>query len=223
MTTKAPLARAATDARDDGSSEPAANAVAVEKRRPDCYVVRHAPVSERGVCYGRYAVVLSMSALEAAQHMVERLPHRTNVSIIHSSPLARCAEPAAHVAAALGAKLRIDDRLSELSMGDWEGLRWEHIEREDPARYRAWMDNWQSLAPPGGETTQAFVQRVHDWWQQTEPDDTHLVVAHAGVVRALWVALYGASWEAAMGHPVAHLEPMRLSSFSRMEESRSST
>lgn len=130
-------------------------------------------------------------------------PDEAPVSV-WSSSLTRCAEPARRLALAGGLPHRLDARLLELSYGVWEGRSWEALEREDGARLSAWMAAWREAAPPDGESVMELESRVRAWWSELS-DGTHLLVAHAGVVRALRVIVADESWENAMATPVPHL------------------
>ncbi len=178
----------------------------------DLRFVRHAPVEAKGTCYGHHPVAVKVTATQVADGIVSN-PELAGVRVVHSSPLARCAEPAALIARALGARLALDARIKELSMGRWEGRTWEAIERDDGDAYRAWMARWRELPPPGGETTSDIADRVRAWWTETAPDASHLLVAHAGVIRALLVVVRDLSWDDAMSTSVPHLELERLSTF----------
>jgi len=171
------------------------------------WAVRHAPVRAVGLCYGR-AEVLPVLAPEQAAATV--LAFGTwSVSQVWSSPSARCREPAAVLAAALGVGLHIDERLYELDFGSWEGRSWEALAREEPAALRRWTEDWQRAAPPGGETVAQLEQRVRAWWHELPRAGDQLLFAHAGPVRALRV-IAGASWDEAMAEPVPHLGPRRF-------------
>jgi alpha-ribazole phosphatase len=181
----------------------------VAASRIDLVLARHAPVRARGVCYGHSAVPLEVGADAAAEKLLSdaRAPR---ARVVHASPLARCREPAELVAAQTGAELRIDARLCELSMGAWDGRMWDDIERADVAAYAAWMARWQELAPPGGETVSELELRVAAWLASLQPDVPHLLVAHAGVARALLVLTRDLTWDAAMAIAVPHLEVTTL-------------
>ncbi|WP_437286123.1 histidine phosphatase family protein [Sorangium sp. So ce406] len=194
---------------------------------------RHAPVPLSGVCYGRLDVAAELSA-EAAAAAIERaladLCLRPRA--VWSSPLSRCAAPAAELAARLGAPHAVDERLLEIAYGAWEGRAWSDIERDDPIAYAAWLDGWERVGPPGGESALEVEARVRSFWRAlgatsgafsapgapgTSGDVVdpvgarpHLLVAHAGVLRALRVVACGASWVEAMSAPAPHLAPERF-------------
>ena len=107
---------------------------------------RDIPLNARGrdqaLSLGRALIVRfrpEIDALESADAFV-------------ASPLKRATETMELIRAAMGltpARYRLDDRLKELSFGDWEGLTWAQIGVRDPrglARRRA--DKW-NFVPPG--------------------------------------------------------------------------
>ena len=129
--------------------------------------------------------------------------------VVWSSPSSRCADVARLLAEREGERLelRIDPRLYELDFGDWEGLRWDAIP-EEPRE--AWMGDWKRAAPPNGETLPALERRVRDWHGELDAGRRQLLVAHAGVVRSLWVIRERQTWDDAMSRSVPHLEPIDL-------------
>jgi len=180
--------------------------------------VRHGPVAAAGLCYGRWDPPLVHPAHEDAARIAERLdgmmaPHADAVAGLRlppprriiSSPAARCQTVAALLAPRLGTPLVIDERLAELSMGDWEGRSWAEIEAVDGVRLAAWMNRWESEAAPGGETLPDFQTRVRA--AAAEITEPAIWITHAGVIRTLRVLERGISWPEAMRAAVAHLEP----------------
>ena len=166
-------------------------------------VVRHAEASCDGVCYGRADVSVKLSP-EAALRQVTW----PAVATVWSSPSPRCRDLAAAVAAQQRASLRVDERLYEMDFGAWEGRAWRDISEDE---LTPWMSDWQNAAPPGGETTSQLTARVAAWHEElAAPPHRHLLVAHAGVVRALWVVHAGLTWSAAMDRAVGHLQPIEL-------------
>ena len=171
------------------------------------WAVRHAAVDAAGLCYGR-SEVASLLSDEAAAARILALG-TCPIAQVWSSPSARCRGPAEQLAAVVGAALTIDERLYELDFGAWEGQRWDALASTDPAALRRWTDNWQTAAPPGGETVADLEQRVRAWWAALAHDRDHLLIAHAGVIRALRV-IAGADWPTAMALEIPHLTPHRF-------------
>lgn len=170
--------------------------------------IRHAPTVADGLCVGQHDVATELPHDDAAERMrlaLDARPReRADVDRVWSSTLSRCREPAARLARALGVPHTIDPRLLELDYGIWEGRAWDTIAREDGAHMNAWMNAWQSAAPPGGESVPTLEARVRAWWE--ERSGTPVLIAHAGVVRALRVVARGMTWADAMRAPVPHLE-----------------
>ncbi|MEL6180361.1 MAG: histidine phosphatase family protein [Myxococcota bacterium] len=176
-------------------------------------IVRHAPTLAKGVCYGQSSVATAIAPHEAAELIADRWPHDHPPSQVWSSPLPRCRDVASHLATRWSIAHTDDPRLMEVDFGRWEGRTWDAIEADEPEAFQRWMANWMSVAPPKGERVDQLEARVKQWWEeQCEADRFgahrwHLMVGHAGVIRALRVIVHGASWEEAMGRGVAHLEP----------------
>jgi broad specificity phosphatase PhoE len=82
----------------------------------------------------------------------------------------------------------IDDRLMEISYGEWEGLTLPEIEARMPGMLvERERDKWD-FAPPGGESYRALTARIGKWYEGLTRDT--VVAAHGGGVRAL-MALFG--------------------------------
>ena len=103
-----------------------------------------------------------------------------------ASPMRRARETMEILRATLGLSpqlYQIDERLLEISYGDWEGLTLPEIEARTPdalaERERAKWD----FAPPGGESYRELAARIGDWYASLTRDT--VVAAHGGGVRAL--------------------------------------
>ncbi len=134
-------------------------------------------------------------ALSAAPYVPKRL---------YTSDQPRCAELAAGLARVWRLPLEVDSNLREISFGLWEGSTYAELEAEDHARWRAWCDNWQELAPPEGESLPTFERRIRAWLKTQKPCDGTLVVTHAGVMRAMDV-IAGESWSTVMSREYPYL------------------
>jgi alpha-ribazole phosphatase len=173
---------------------------------------RHAPVALERHCHGRLDVPPGEDPHLSADRLCLTLEAPAPLAV-WTSPLRRCSEVAAQLALRTGAALRIDDRLAEIDFGDWEGRSWEQIERQQPHAYRAWLACWREVAPPRGETLDAFEARVRSWLlERTRGGEigSSALVGHAGVIRALRVLNAGATWDHALAQPVPYLEWLTL-------------
>ncbi len=114
---------------------------------------------------------------------------------IISSPMARCRE----FAHSLGEKLAIpvtqDERLREVGFGAWEGKTAAEIKRRDPGVIARFYADPVNNRPRGAEPLDAFSQRVNRAFADALSNyaGRHiLIVAHAGVIRAVIARLVDA-------------------------------
>jgi len=170
-------------------------------------VARHASVATKGICYGQSDVPVSLDDEAACDVVVGQLAAlATPVTRVWSSPWQRARGPAERVAAKLGVPHTIDERLSELAFGEWEGRPYAELETE-PA-FQAWMAEWQSAAPPGGERLDDLLRRVRDWRAEfLLKGEPALAITHAGVIRALRADARRVPYATVIGEPV---EPLRV-------------
>ena len=152
--------------------------------------IRHAPVAVERIFYGQTDVPTTLTGAEAAAQ-IESVVAEFVPAAIWSSDAARCRVPAALLSRRLGARHRIDERIREVSYGEWEGRAWDDVPRLE---IDEWMADWQNRSPPGGESGAAFFERVAAWWRGLEPGN-HFLMAHAGVVHCLDVVAGGLVWE----------------------------
>lgn len=115
-----------------------------------------------------------------------------------ASPLGRARETMEIAREAMGmprAGYALDDRLMELTFGEWEGLTWPEVKARAPEA-ASWRegDKW-SFTPPGGESYAMLTQRLEPWL--AELDRPAVVVSHGGVARALMARLGGMEPQAA--------------------------
>jgi alpha-ribazole phosphatase len=163
-------------------------------------IARHGAVDAKGVCYGQLDIASTETDASVASTIEEQL--LAPPPQIVASPLARARGPAAVLAKRFGLQLRLDARVAELSMGQWEGCRFSDLEHgANREQFAFWMQNWKTAAPPGGETLLELQARVHACL--SELTTGALVVGHAGVIRAVMVCR-GASWDQAMQAKLAY-------------------
>lgn len=103
-----------------------------------------------------------------------------------TSPLRRCAEFAAELAARHGLALEQEPRLMEIGFGAWEGRTAAELMAEDPdCLLRFWSDPLNNT-PPGAETLNQFRSRIVAAWEailERHAGRHVLVVGHAGQMR----------------------------------------
>ncbi len=103
-----------------------------------------------------------------------------------ASPLKRARETMEILRTTLGLDphaYATDDRLMEISYGEWEGLTLPEIGVRCPGMLeRRERDKWD-FAPPGGESYRDLTSRISAWYAELKRDT--VVAAHGGGVRAL--------------------------------------
>jgi len=148
----------------------------------ELYLIRHPrPDVAPGICYGRSDVGIAESAAEVAARLKPHLPPTYH---LHASPLQR----ARLLADELGSAT-LDDRLMEVSFGDWEGQSFEAI----GSAIDAWSKDPMNFRPPNGETPLEMAQRVRQWMEEClDPEaEAHVIVGHGGPLRVIAGHLLG--------------------------------
>ncbi len=145
----------------------------------EIYLVRHTtPSLSPGLIYGRLDVALEDTFPDEFEIIKTKLPE--NPDIIYSSPSTRCTV----LAQKLNPVFIIDDRLTELNFGDWEGATWDTVNESD---LQIWMDDFVNVVVPGGESMRQMSVRVLSFWSeliQTDHKKT-VVITHGGVIRLI--------------------------------------
>ncbi|MCB1735125.1 MAG: histidine phosphatase family protein [Gammaproteobacteria bacterium] len=143
------------------------------------YLLRHGETAFSGCLIGRRDVPAMPAGRRAMAAAVDALE---DVRCVYSSPLIRCADFAADWAAQCGIELVLDERLSELDFGRWEGCSVADIHAAEPERLAAfWADPFAN-GPPDGEPFAEFVARVRAAFSAVTGDRA-LVVSHGGPIR----------------------------------------
>lgn len=151
-------------------------------------LVRHAPPKLVGVCYGNYDMPVepleSKNVIEKWQALQEHwLVDSVNCSLYTSTSL-RCLEVARSLQEISHAqKFEVLDQIKEMHFGKWEGIPWNELPRKET---EVWTNNWQTMAPPSGESFVELCFRIEMFWKQLiKNNKSAWVVTHAGPMRIL--------------------------------------
>ena len=160
-------------------------------------------------------------ALAAAEVLAKRQP-----LLIVSSDLRRAHDTAETLAQCCGLPVRVDPRLRETHLGDWQGLTHHQVDAGSPGARLAWRDDAR-WAPHGGESRVNVADRStplvaelvagEPEWGVDDAERPVVLVAHGGLIAALtaalldlpvdnWPVLGGmgnASWVQLSGHGAA--------------------
>ena len=164
--------------------------------RSACTVWRHPrPEGVKGRCIGaRSDVPVHWRRAKRLARRIQaharrhRLPHE-----VWTSPLQRCADVGRWLAR-WGWQHHIRDDLQEMDFGTWDGRHWSDIPK---AEVDAWVADFLSFAPSGGQSLSGLLARV----ESCELPTGALVVSHGGWMLARrWQLLHpqqlpsAASW-----------------------------
>lgn len=163
--------------------------------RPTLYYIRHGETdwNVEGRLQGRHDVPLNLRGRAQGRHCGEVLrdlfehDKRDPASLDYvSSPLGRARITMELVRGALALDAHgytVDQRLAEISFGQWEGFTISQLHTRDPQRIaQREHDKWHFM-PPGGESYEKVSARMRDWYESLTRDT--VVTAHGGTARGL--------------------------------------
>ena len=128
------------------------------------------------------------------QQMWDAIADRTNWQYICTSPLLRCLDFTQKLSQKLDIGYSIDDRFKEIGFGTWEGLSPDEIRSSNPTALEQFYRDPIRNRPDGAEPLESFSRRVWEAYQEIvirHPNKNVLIVAHAGVIRAITANILG--------------------------------
>jgi broad specificity phosphatase PhoE len=175
--------------------------------------MRHPAIEAMGErCIGQTNVELSPEGRAALIPLAEE-GSRLRPDKVLCSDLQRCQMLAEAIAFRLGLTSEADPVWREISFGTWEGRTWNDIQAKEPHRLNEWIADFETVAPPAGESFADLQARVlrgietklvgakHDAGVApatrsvanpgTSSTTHYLIVTHAGVIRAAMSAFFG--------------------------------
>ena len=132
---------------------------------------------------------LSELGVLQAQAVAEQLARVDKPVAIISSPLIRARRTAERIAHACELPLVTDDRLREISHGQWEGLLATEVVNRWPTMLAQWREVPETVHFPGGESLADVEQRLSSFLAEIEGGLSPMVVCtHDVIVRlaVLW-------------------------------------
>jgi alpha-ribazole phosphatase/probable phosphoglycerate mutase len=138
---------------------------------------------------GRYRGQLDDALSEKGwQQMWQAVAGRSDWQQIITSPLQRCQAFADSLGAQHGLPVHCEQRFCEVGFGAWEGKDREEVEQQFPGQLAKFYRDPVNQRPPGAEPLDEFLSRVRNGFDELLPrfaGQTVLIVAHAGVIRAI--------------------------------------
>ncbi|WP_216216173.1 histidine phosphatase family protein [Amycolatopsis aidingensis] len=118
---------------------------------------------------------------------------RFEPELVIASDLHRATDTATVLTEAIGVPLRIDKRLRETHLGEWQGLTGAQVDERAPGERERWRSD-PTWAPPGGESRVEVADRAFDVVADlrgpgSDGGETVLLAAHGGLITALTARL----------------------------------
>ncbi|KMS87526.1 histidine phosphatase family protein [Prauserella rugosa] len=113
---------------------------------------------------------------------------RFEPELVIASDLRRATDTATVLTEAIGVPLRLDKRLRETHLGEWQGMTGPEVDAQAPGERERWRQD-ATWAPPGGESRIDVAERaaevVGDLLRDEYDYGTVLLAAHGGLILAL--------------------------------------
>ena len=155
------------------------------------YVIRHGETewnTEKRL-QGRLDSNLTAKGEKDAKLLGDRLKEVEFQKII-SSPSNRTMKTARLVSGERKVPIETDERLMEIDLGEWQGLKEEEIKKRDPERFEAFWHNPALYESIDGESFSDVKERFSEFLldlDKTKPTGNVLVVTHGVVIKALYL------------------------------------
>lgn len=153
-------------------------------------VVRHGETDWNRMrqAQGRADIELNENGRDQAFRLAGRLKNM-RLDGIYASPLLRAYETAEIIAQRCHLPLEAVEALTEMDMGEWEGLCFPNIKERYPEEEALWSCRPdQSHLPGSRESTRGVEERVQNWADrlyEQKPGDSFVVVTHTWPAKLL--------------------------------------
>jgi broad specificity phosphatase PhoE len=141
---------------------------------------------------GREPLALTERGRAEAKAVAGRIAGSWRPSKIYTSPMGRCVDTGAAIAAACGIAAEVCGDLNDIDYGAWQFKTFEEAHSEDPLLFDAWFTTPHLVRFPNGEALQDLVARAANALRMVlarYPDETIVLVGHDSVNRALLLEL----------------------------------
>lgn len=148
----------------------------------ELWLLRHGQTdwNLEGRYQGKKDVPMNATGWVQVEQAVKKLDGK-KFDVIYSSHLTRARQTANRLAEAFGLGVQLDERLSEISLGVWEGMLFTDIQRLYPQEIKEREANPTHARSPGGETVAEVALRMAEAANeiaQAHPNGTVLAVSH---------------------------------------------
>jgi probable phosphoglycerate mutase len=173
-------------------------------------LVRHGQTasSARSAYSGRADIPLTETGREQAAAAAARLA-ASGIDAVICSPLRRARDTAQAIADAAGVPLRVDERITEVDYGLFEGLDRDGAHAKFGAAFAAWRADPFGSPVPGMEPLPDALRRARAATADALAAHAHpVIVGHQGILRVVLVALGELAPDAYFSRRLSEAEPV---------------
>lgn len=159
----------------------------------DVVLIRHLETDLAGTFCGYSDPDLSPAGALRLRSLCEEVAS-LGIARVYSSDLRRASRTAVAIGKRIGAPVELKPGLREIHFGQWEGLRWEQIERQFPCEAAEWVNEFPKHGAPGGEAYRDFTARVEAEFHGVmarKANGAPAIVSHRGVMQYLLTTFFG--------------------------------
>ena len=109
---------------------------------------------------GRAELALSDLGRQQARALANYIAKTWRLDAIYTSPLGRCRDTSAAIAAPFRLEPRVADALCDIDYGEWQGLTREQAKERWPDEIELWFRAPHLAVIPGGETLPVLLSRA---------------------------------------------------------------
>ncbi len=158
-------------------------------------VIRHGETvaNRENIFRGRMDFPLNEVGYRQAELLAKELL-QYKLDAIYSSPLSRAIDTAKPIAKYQSLHIELEDDLTNICLGEWEGVPHKEISEKFPSEYDLWRTEPEKLKIPGGESladVQARSVSAIERLVQKYCGQTIAVVSHRAVIKPLIAGLIG--------------------------------
>lgn len=156
------------------------------------YLVRHGQTesSARMAYSGRSDIALTDEGRAQARRAAQRLADIGGIDAVYSSPLSRARDTARAIADATGATLTVDERLTEVDYGRFEGVDRDGARELVGQAFEDWRSDPFGSPVPGMEPLADALARAGPATADAlAAASTPVIVGHQGILRIVLIAL----------------------------------
>ncbi len=158
-------------------------------------LVRHGETvaNRENIFRGRMDFPLNENGIEQAKCLADELL-RFHIDAIYSSPLSRATATAKPIAETQKLHIIIEDGITNISLGNWEGVPHTEIAEKFPKEYHLWQTEPEKLNIPNGEILADVQRRSVETIKKIvkkHRNETVAIVSHRAVLKPLLAGLIG--------------------------------